>query len=237
MLKGRGGARPKEARASTRANPPGPLRRSTRRAIEIREDERTRIARTVHDEIGQALTALSLDLEWLRQRLGERVPAPVSAKLSAMSALLDGTLDAAQRIATELRPAVLDQLGLEAAVEWSVGEFRTRTGISCRFASELAGAAPDRETATAAFRILQEALTNVARHSGATRAEVRLKREKKRLVLEVRDDGRGIGRARVSDPRSMGIAGMRERAQAAGGEVSFRPGRRGGTIVRLEVPL
>jgi len=237
MPKPKGGARPSKTRASTRTRSRREPGVPSRRAIDVREVERARIARAVHDEIGQALTALRMDVEWIRRRMDGRDAAPISEKLSAMAALVDRTIDTVQRIAAELRPGLLDQLGLEAAAEWSVREFRRRTGIACPFVAELEGAAPDPETSTAAFRILQEALTNVARHSGASRAEVRLSRAKERLVLEIRDDGRGIAPDRLSDPHSIGIAGMRERARAAGGDVSFRSGKRGGTVVRLDVPL
>ncbi|MGE5414641.1 MAG: PAS domain-containing protein [Syntrophomonadaceae bacterium] len=211
------------------------LQSLSQRILIIREEERARIAREVHDEIGQALTALRMDVAWLERRL--RNQGGLADKLQAMSSLVDTTIDAVQRIATELRPAVLDELGLEAATEWYVREFEKRTGLVCRFDSALDGALLDRDRSTAVFRILQEALTNVARHSAARRAEVRLVGEGDRLVLEVRDDGRGIAPERIGDLRSLGIAGMRERARAAGGEIEFRPGLAGGTVVRLDLPL
>src|SRR5262249_33596012 len=128
MPKTKGGARPKKMRGSTRARARRQARSTSGRAIAAREHERARIARAVHDEIGQALTALRMDVEWLRRHIVDRDPSPIAEKLSAMSALVDGTIDTVQRIATELRPGVLDHLGLEAAAEWSVREFRKRTG-------------------------------------------------------------------------------------------------------------
>jgi signal transduction histidine kinase len=211
------------------------LQSLSQRVLIVREEERARMAREVHDEIGQALTALRMDVAWLQRRLGSQ--AALSEKLAAMSSLVDTTIDAVQRIATELRPAVLDELGLEAAAEWYVREFQKRTGLACRFDSALEEASVDRERSTAVFRILQEALTNVARHSEARHAEVRLVGEGDRLVLEVRDDGRGISPDRVHDSRSLGIAGMRERARAVGGEIEFQPRLASGTVVRLDLPL
>ena len=154
-----------------------------------------------------------------------------------MTELIDQTIAAVQRIATDLRPGVLDGLGLEAAIEWYVREFEKRTGIACRFRSDLGAVRIDPERATAVFRILQEALTNVARHSGATRVQIALAVEPKRLRLEILDNGRGISEARAADSQSLGLLGMRERARSLDGDVSIRATSAGGTAVGVRIPL
>lgn len=225
----------------------GRLRRSyedlqalSRRLGAVREEESARIARAVHDEVGQALTALKLDLSWVGRRLGRaRTGEDIDLlpKLAAMEGLIDATLDAVQRISTELRPGVLNELGLEAAIGWYAREFQKRTEITCRFHSNLAGTSLDDNRSTAAFRILQEILTNVARHAGATEVELWLRREDGSLVLKARDNGKGISRDRISDSRSLGLVGMRERARSFGGSVAIR-GRSGeGTAVTVRIPL
>ena len=193
----------------------------------------------MHDEVGQALTALRMDVAWMERRLaaGGEERAGLEAKLGAMSELIDTTLDAVQRIATELRPGVLDELGLEAAIEWYVREFGRRTGIVCGFHSELDGAVPDSGRSTAVFRILQEALTNVARHSGATEARIDLSSDGDRLRLEIQDNGRGIPEDRLENSGSLGLVGMRERARALGGDVQIRGALGRGTTVTLMIPL
>ncbi len=215
------------------------LRALSERLRNVREEEGTRIAREVHDEIGQALTALQMDVAWLAKRLGAPGAAEsenLPAKLRSMSELLDQTIAAVQRIATELRPAVLDELGLEASIEWYVREFEKRTGIVCGFRSELGAEHVDPERATAIFRILQEALTNVARHSGSTRVEIRLSAGSNRLSLEVADDGRGLPEDRLEVFESLGLLGMRERARSLGGGLSIGRASPSGTVITLTIP-
>ncbi len=204
-----------------------------------REEEGRRIARNVHDEVGQALTALHMDTAFLERRLAQLPGSATETlleKVASMSALISTTLESVQRIATELRPGVLDELGLEAAVEWYARDFQKRAGIACRMSAtvEAERLSPDRSTA--AFRILQEALTNVSRHSGAASVDVRLRCDAGGLRLEVRDDGRGIAAEKLDDSRSLGLVGMRERARALGGEVAVwsAPGK--GTRVQLSFP-
>ena len=216
------------------------LRALSERLRAVREEESTRIAREVHDEVGQALTALQMDVAWLGKKLGPS-GAPgsenLAAKLRSMEGSIDQTIAAVQRIATELRPGVLDGLGLEAAIEWYVREFEKRTGIACRFRSDLGAARSDSERATAVFRILQEALTNVARHAGATQVEVDLSADRERLTLEVKDNGRGILEDRVTELESLGLLGMRERARSLGGSLSIRGSPGQGTSVTLTLPV
>jgi PAS domain S-box-containing protein len=215
------------------------LRALSERLRSAREQESARIAREVHDEVGQMLTALRLDVAWLERQLESPAPPAREAlggKLRTMSQLLDTATDAVHRIIGELRPGILDELGLEAAVEWYVGEFEKRTAISCRLRSSMAGATLPPDYATALFRILQEALTNVARHAGATTVDIRLAVAPEGVTLEVADNGRGIPEDKVSDSRSIGLLGMRERARALGGEVVVRPLAAGGTMVEVNLP-
>lgn len=212
------------------------LRALAARLESIREDERSRIAREIHDELGQALTALRIDLS----RLTTRIPDDKTALLErtgAMITLVDATVESVRRIATELRPGILDDLGLEAAIEWQAQEFHERTGIKCQLTSSLATVDLDRELSTAVFRILQETLTNVARHANATRVEIGLSEEADRLILDVVDNGRGITDQEIADPKSLGLLGMRERAALLGGEVRIvgLPGE--GTTVKAEISL
>lgn len=206
-----------------------------------REEERTRIAREVHDELGQALTGLKMDLAWLRSRLArfdlaEQVVA-VRARAEQMSTLIDSTIQTVRRIATELRPGLLDDLGLAAAAEWQAEEFQRRSGIRCVVSIDLEDVPLARHLATALFRILQETLTNIARHAEATRAKIGLKTEGQDLLLTVVDDGRGITEAALAKPGSFGLLGMRERTAALGGDLRIegQPGK--GTTVTARIPL
>ncbi|HVE65346.1 MAG TPA: PAS domain S-box protein [Thermoanaerobaculia bacterium] len=203
----------------------------------IREEEDARVAREVHDEIGQTLTALGLDVAWLSRNLNRRQGrAKFADKLKTMAELIEQATGAVVRIAADLRPGALDELGLEAAAEWAVREFGERTGVECGFSSNWNGDPPAREHATAIFRILQEALTNVARHARAGHVEVRLSGDGEALRLEVRDDGVGIDAGRVADSRSLGLLGMLERARAFGGDCVSVTHPDGGTMVTATIP-
>jgi signal transduction histidine kinase len=201
----------------------------------VREEERARIAREVHDELGQTLTGLKLDLSWLSGKLPRE--RTLHKKIKAMSEQVDETIQTVRRIATELRPGVLDSLGLSAAIEWQTMDFQERTGIKCDVTIDLREAIRDRDFSTVCFRILQETLTNIIRHSDATQVEVRLAQVDQEMILTVRDNGRGISEKDVVHPRSIGLIGMRERVAQVGGEVFFfgLPGR--GTTVTMRVPL
>lgn len=207
----------------------------------VREEERTRIAREVHDELGQALTGLKMDLAWLQKKFSES-SHPLSLrvlrqKTREMPDVVDAIISTVRKIATELRPGVLDDLGLEAAIEWQIQDFQKRTGIKCEFSSNLNDARLGPDRATAVFRIFQETLTNIVRHANATRVKIKLEASRGRLTLRVEDNGRGVVARDLSGARSLGLLGMRERATMLDGEVTI-VGRRGkGTTVGLRIPL
>ncbi len=202
-----------------------------------REEERTRIAREVHDELGQALTSCKLDLSWLASKL-PREQKPLIEKTKSLLAHIDSTIQTVRRISTELRPGVLDHLGLSAALEWQANEFQNKTGIRCEVRSALGDRALEQNLSTAFFRIFQETLTNIIRHAGATEVTVHLNEAEGSIRLQVVDNGRGISRSEMDNASSMGLVGMRERAALLGG--TFRIGRvnRGsGTRVSVTIPL
>lgn len=201
----------------------------------VREEERAKIAREIHDDLGQALTGLKMDSAWVMKNLHPDQTA-LKNKLQAMGKLIDHTVRSVRRLSTELRPRILDDFGLVAALEWQAQEFENKTGIRCRFRSSLQRPALDPDRSVAVFRIFQEALTNVARHSGATKVESALRKEKKGLRLTIRDNGRGIAEEEISRTKSLGLVGMRERALLFGGELLIQgtPGK--GTTVTLKIP-
>ena len=214
------------------------LRALAARLQAIREDERTRIAREIHDELGQALTALKLDLAWLgskRPRPG-RSSGAFKVLDASITARIDETMQIVRRIASELRPSVLDQLGLEAAIECLVQETAQRTGIAVTLHIDDFPRLPD-EVASHAFRIIQEALTNATRHAKATRVDVSIRRAGAAIVLGVEDNGVGFTPQALSGVRSLGLVGMRERALACGGTLVIRgePGR--GTAIAVTIPV
>ena len=203
----------------------------------VREEERTRIAREVHDELGQALTSCKLDLSLLANKLPRNL-SPLRDKAKALSSHIDATIQTVRRIATELRPGILDHLGLIAALEWQANEFQTRTGIKCDVRTDLHEPVLTSELATAFFRIFQETLTNVIRHAGATHVIVHLKEAARRIILEVKDNGRGILSQEITNPRSMGLLGMKERAALLRGSFKIEASPSGkGTLVTVSIPL
>jgi signal transduction histidine kinase len=212
------------------------LRALAARLQSIREEERTRIAREIHDELGQALTGLKMDLTWVARRVPS-TQKQLAEKMKSMFPLIDDTIQSVRKIASLLRPGVLDQLGLSAAIAWQARDFQMRTGIRCKLdMPQDAADGMDADRSTAVFRIFQELLTNVARHANATRVDVSLKLDPGELVLEVRDNGRGIEEGSLRSGNSLGLLGMRERAAAFGGTITVTGMPGGGTRVTVRMP-
>ena len=213
------------------------LRELSARVLEAREEEKTLIARELHDELGQALTALKMDVAWVRKRLSASQSA-LAEKIESMDRMLDVTVASTRRMSSDLRPLMLDDLGLADAAEWLVGDFEQRSGVSCDLAlgnaEELAAIA--RPIATAIYRIMQESLTNVARHSGAKHARIALAASGSDVALTVDDDGRGIPAEEREKTRSFGLKGMHERAYYLGGRTEIGTSPLGGTRVAACIP-
>jgi len=202
----------------------------------VREEERTRIARDIHDELGQMLTALKIDLSWLEKKLDGK-QATVRDRAKTMSHLLDKTIKSVQEISTHLRPEVLDMLGLTEAIEWQVQEFQKRTGTECSMSSGTGDLDLDTDLSTAVFRIFQETLTNVARHAAASELNIEFYKKDGELVLKVTDNGKGIPEDKISHPKSLGLLGIRERALLWDGQVKISGVQGQGTTVVVKIPL
>jgi PAS domain S-box-containing protein len=211
------------------------------RLQKVREEESERISREIHDELGQSLTGLNMDLNWIQQKLEEAksplLRSQLKRRMKTMTALLETTVRSVQRISTELRPGMLDDLGLTATLEWQAEEFEARTGIRCRWRPKPAATQVNRDQATALFRIFQEILTNVGRHAHARSVNLKLVQNHGELILEVSDDGRGFSEEKLLDHKSLGLLGMRERAAFMGGRVEIRSTPRKGTKVTVTSPV
>jgi PAS domain S-box-containing protein len=207
----------------------------------VREDERTRIAREIHDELGQILTGLKMDLVWIEKRLptvnDEAIRQPLTSKTKSMLGLLDQMVKTVRKISAELRPGVLDDLGLLPAMEWQARDWQIRTGIECAVVSDVSEDAVPAEQRTALFRIFQETLTNVARHAQATQVRARLSLEKDWLAMEINDNGRGITEEEQRYTKSFGLLGMKERAMMLGGQVRIQGTAGQGTSVQVRIPI
>jgi signal transduction histidine kinase len=207
----------------------------------VREEERTRVAREIHDELGSSLTCLKMDLAWMAKRIpptdSKGEASPLASKIQSMSQFVNEMVQLVQKVSTELRPAVLDELGLGPALEWQAKEFQSRTGIYCTLSIYPESLDVEGECATAVFRILQEILTNVVRHADATRVDIRIQRSGGYLEMMVMDNGRGITPEQVSSSKSLGLVGMRERALLWRGEIMITGGAEKGTTVALRLPL
>jgi len=214
------------------------LRTLSAQVLEAREEEKTRIARELHDELGQMLTALKMDLAWIRERIGV-ADETLAAKAQKMSQTLDHTVTSVRRIAADLRPLMLDDLGLPDAAAWLVEDFGNRSGIGCEFklANDGQVAQFDRALANTVYRALQESLTNIGRHSGATSAWVQLRIDTGGIRLEIEDNGRGIQADELAKSHSLGLKGMRERVFHLGGSLEVSSPPRGGTRVIVRVPF
>jgi signal transduction histidine kinase len=202
----------------------------------VREEERTLLAREMHDELGQACTAIKMDLAWIGRKTTKR-QTQVRAKVNSAIRLVDKLISSVRRIASELRPGTLDDLGLTAALEWQAQEFESRTGVRCVVDLPQEPLALDSGQSTAIFRIFQESLTNVARHAQATRVEARLERQGDQLIFEVHDNGSGFDAEQAKERRSLGLVGMQERALLLNGELKIEGIPGSGTTMRLRIPL
>jgi len=203
----------------------------------IREQEKARLARELHDELAQSLTALKMDTIWVRDHASS-VPGMVTAKLTEMVEMLDRTVAATRRMAADLRPLMLDDLGLVPAIEWLASSFMQRCGVPCTLSvtDELALELPE-PYATAVFRIVQESLNNIAKHAAASQVIVTLDKTLDTVRLRVQDDGCGFFSDGTRKPQSLGLLGLRERAQLLGGSVAIRSARGQGTTVEVSIPV
>lgn len=206
------------------------------RLLSAREEERARIAREIHDELGATLTALKMNLG-LCAKLPERSRKKRDEHLAAATALADVAMQTVRKISTDLRPSILDNAGLWAALEWQAQVFREMVGIPCELDMRVDDVALDRDQASAIFRIFQEALTNAARHAEATRVRVKVRADDKEVVIEISDNGKGITPPDMLKEKSWGVMGMRERARSYGGELAIGSAPGQGTTITLYMPL
>ncbi|HET9360032.1 MAG TPA: sensor histidine kinase [Vicinamibacterales bacterium] len=211
------------------------LRALAARLESQRESERAQIAREIHDELGQTLTSLQLGLAWLAHTVTPT--QPVRTKLASMSSLVSASIRSVRDVAVRLRPGVVDELGLVKTLRAEARAFRDNTGIPCRFETNLRNITFDREGSIGVFRIVQAALTNVARHARASRAVMTLMKRRDTLVVTVKDNGRGITSTQRAKPGSCGVIGMQERALALGGTLTLVGSRDKGTTLTVHIPL
>lgn len=204
-------------------------------ANSVREEEKTRVARELHDELAQPLTALKMDTIWVRDNFAQ-APGAAAARLGEMVEMVDRAISATRRIASDLRPLLLDDLGLVPAVEWLVSKFIQRSGVACTLAVDEALELPE-PYATAVFRIIQESLANVAKHAGASAVAVTIERSPGMVTLAVRDNGCGFSPAIPRKPQSLGLLGLRERAQLLKGKIMIDSGPGQGTRIEVSIPL
>jgi PAS domain S-box-containing protein len=211
------------------------IRQLTEHLQNIREEERISIAREIHDELGQQLTVLKMDMAWLKRKLN-KTDVEVDQKIEDLLNMTDTTIKSVRKISSELRPSLLDDLGLVATMEWELKEFKKRSGINTSFSViETEMSLPDKFK-TGLFRIFQESLTNVARHANATEVKVSLEHRGKKIILSIKDDGKGFDKKKTADKRTLGILGMKERTEMMGGEyeINSNPGK--GTTVLVAIP-
>lgn len=202
----------------------------------VREEERTMIAREIHDELGQVLTVLKIQISLLGNKLNPD-QLPLKEKINTLTNLIDQSVESVQKISSKLRPTILDELGLNAAIEWQTEEFEKLTNIKCSLVFPKDDLKLNTNKSTAVFRIFQEALTNIARHSEANKVSISLLTDQSNLYLEITDNGKGISTEQIKDFKSLGIHGMEERAMVFGGQVTFDSFTGKGTKVKVEIPI
>ena len=204
------------------------------------EEERTRVAREIHDDLGQLLTALKINLDWMERHIGESKDNaalnPMLERVVESGEVVENAIESVQRIAADLRPALLDNLGLVEALREETRRFEARSGITCRLELPPDAVILTPKAATSVFRVFQEALTNVARHANATVVTISLAAQGDQVVLQVEDNGEGIRPEALKDPRSLGLLGMAERAEGIGGQFAVAPSGARGTLVTLQLP-
>jgi len=215
------------------------LRRLYQYLQNVREKEGKLIAREIHDELGQALTALKIDISYLSRKFLKDIKDKEQflKKMKSMSDLIDSTIKTVQKISAELRPRLLDDLGLVPAIEWYTEDFKERTKIDCQADLDFDGFELDPDFSTAIFRIFQEALTNVARHAEATKVNIRLKRVNSNLEIQISDNGKGIKKEDIYSPNSLGLIGMRERIRPFNGDLKLYAPKEGGTTLSVSFPI
>lgn len=202
----------------------------------IREEERTTISREIHDELGQQLTGLKMDASWLSRKIPQHETI-LQEKITTMISLIEDTVKSVRRISSDLRPGILDDLGLIDALDWASVEFERRTGIECKFKPTVEDVSFEKNLSTGIFRVYQEALTNVARHAGASRIKTTFDKSTDNWVLVIEDDGKGFDSSDVISKKTLGLVGMKERAKMFGGKLNIASMAGVGTVIRLEVPL
>lgn len=202
----------------------------------VREEERTMIAQEIHDELGQVLTALKIQISLLANKLNDD-QKPLKQKINSLSDMIDASVESVQKISSKLRPGILDELGLIAAIEWQAEDFEKLTNIKCSLSLPKAEIVLEKNKSTAIFRIFQEALTNIARHSQATKTAISLFNHQSNIYLEILDNGKGITQEQIKDFKSLGIHGMEERAMVFGGQVYIEGIAGKGTTVKVEIPI
>lgn len=202
----------------------------------VREEERTMIAQEIHDELGQVLTALKIQISLLANKLNDD-QKPLKQKINSLSDMIDASVESVQKISAKLRPGILDELGLIAAIEWQSEEFEKLTNVKCSLVLPKEELVLGKDKSTAIFRIFQEALTNIARHSQASKAQISLLNFQSNILLEIQDNGKGITQDQIKDFKSLGIHGMEERALVFGGQVSIEGIVGKGTKVKVEIPF
>lgn len=207
----------------------------------LREEERKRIALEIHDELGQSLTGLKMEFHFLNKNFTKYVKesgvVPITDNIQGIQKTIDATVSSVRRIATELRPPIIDDLGLIAALEWQASEFQRRTGISCQLETELETLDINPESAIAVFRIFQESLTNIMRHAEATEIKTELVKKNQVISMCIKDDGIGIREDALKNKTSLGLFGMQERARLVNGELKISHGESEGTLIELTFPL
>jgi len=202
----------------------------------VREEERTRIARKIHDDMGQSLTALKIDLSWLNKRLSND-QGSIREKIQSMVVLINETIETVHNVSEDLRPGILDDFGLAAAIEWQAEEFKKRTGMECKHSLPSNEIELSKEKSTNLFRIVQESLTNVIRHANATKVKINLKEKDGILLLEVVDNGKGIAKASIANPKSFGLIGIKERVHFLNGKMDIAGTPNSGTRLTIKMPI